>query len=176
MGQMFAGELPDLGTAPTCRTCGSERVAKDAWACWNPNTGLWELETVFDQEFCHVCEGETSFCWRRVEHVPSRRIRELNDAFRREGQGTGSVVVTAGVQARGVAFVKEALAAIKVADNFSEANDPWGEHDAGSVTILGQPVFWKFDYHNSNLTGASDNPGNTGETHRLLTIMLPEEY
>jgi hypothetical protein len=176
MGQMFDGELPDLGTAPTCKTCASERVAKDAWACWNPSTGLWELESVFDQEFCHVCESETSFIWKRVEQVPSRRIRELNDAFRRESKGVGSVVVTVGVKAMGIDFMAEALAMTRSASDFSANNDPWGEHDCGALSVAGQPVFWKIDYYDLTLTAASENPGNEGVTHRVLTIMLASEY
>lgn len=50
----------DIGSVPVCKDCGSERVAKDAWACWNPETGLWELENVFDQAHCHQCEAETT--------------------------------------------------------------------------------------------------------------------
>ena len=24
----------DIGSVPRCKACGSERVVKDAWACW----------------------------------------------------------------------------------------------------------------------------------------------
>jgi Protein of unknown function (DUF3768) len=168
--------LGGIGCAPTCKTCGSEHVSKDAWACWNPATGLWELENIFDHEFCHVCEAETSFVWQRVENVPSRRIRALNDKFRREGGGDRSVVMTAGIVALGQDFIAEALVAIRDFDAFTDDNDPWGEHDYGKVTVRGQPVFWKIDYFDLTLTRQSNNPGNEGETHRVLTVMLPSEY
>ena len=168
--------LGDIGSVPTCQSCGSELVARDAWACWNPQFGLWELETVFDQEYCHQCEGETHFLWKRVEAVPSQKIRELNDRFRMQGHGQGSILLTLGVQAEGDDFVKAARIAIRSYAAFSADNDPWGEHDFGRVEVAGKAVFWKIDYHNPTLTAGSENPANEGETHRVLTIMLPEEY
>jgi Protein of unknown function (DUF3768) len=169
--------LCGIGTAPTCKACGSEHVSKDAWACWNPATGLWELETTFDHEYCHLCEGDTSFVWQQVEQVSSRRLRALNDKFRREGAGADrSVVITAGVLALGDDFIIAALQAIRDFDAFTDASDPWGEHDYGKVTVDGQPVFWKIDYYDLSLAARSNNPANEGETHRVLTVMLPSEY
>ncbi|MES2336086.1 MAG: hypothetical protein V4551_15605 [Pseudomonadota bacterium] len=74
MGYALEDDVLGIGFAPICKTCGSEHVSKDAWACWNPATGLWELETTFDHEYCHVCEAETSFIWQKVDQVPSRRL------------------------------------------------------------------------------------------------------
>jgi hypothetical protein len=177
MGYALEDDVLDgIGFTPTCKTCGSEHVSKDAWACWNPATGFWELETTFDHEYCHVCEADTSFVWMRVDQVPSRRIRALNDKFRREGGGDRSVVVTAGILAQGADFTVEVLIAIRDFDGFTNENDPWGEHDYGKVTVRGQPVFWKIDYYDLTLTQRSDNSGNEGTTHRVLTVMLPSEY
>lgn len=169
----IAGEI---GTAPVCQRCGSERVARDAWACWNPRTGLWELETVLDDCHCHQCEGATALVWKRVEAVPSQRIRELNDRLRREGKGRGTVVATAGIQAMGATFLRRAAEAVCRFDAFDDANDPWGEHDFGIVDVEGERVYWKIDYYDLSLTAGSENPANEGETHRVLTIMLAGEY
>ncbi|MCT8327927.1 DUF3768 domain-containing protein [Acidimangrovimonas sediminis] len=166
----------DIGTVPVCKACGSERVVKDAWACWNPKFGLWELETVFDHEHCHRCEGETTFVWQRIEATPRRRIRELNDRMRTMGQGVGSVVVTAGVTAHGPDFLRHVVEAVERFDGFDDDNDPWGEHDFGSVEVEGRKVLWKIDYYTPELTTGSENPANEGETHRVLTIMLASEY
>ena len=176
MGATADDVFAEIGTVPVCKTCGSERVVKDACACWNPKFGLWELETVFDHEHCHNCEGETTFVWRRVESISRMRIRELNDRMRTKGEGVGSVVVTAGVVALGPAFVKRAVEAIERFDGFDDDNDPWGEHDFGSVEVDGQRIFWKFDYYTPDLSAGSDNPANEGETHRVLTIMRANEY
>ena len=52
---------PDqIGAVPICASCGSERVVKEALACFNPEYGLWELETVRDRAFCPVCGGEVA--------------------------------------------------------------------------------------------------------------------
>lgn len=166
----------DVGAVPVCQTCGSERVAKDAWACWNPETGLWELENVFDDAHCHQCEGQTKLVWKRSEAPPQNRIRELNDAFRMKGEGKGSIMVTVGVQALGDTLTKEAMLAVKEFSDFSKDNDPWGEHDFGAVEIGGQKIFWKLDYYDPSLTAGSENPANEAVTHRVLTIMLASEY
>jgi hypothetical protein len=168
--------IGSIGASPTCRTCGSEHVSKDAWACWNSQSGLWELENVFDHEYCHVCETDTSFVWLRTEQVPSRRIRALNDKFRREGSTEQSLVVTSGIIALGPEFMVAAILAIQAYNAFSDDNDPWGEHDFGKVAVAGQSVFWKIDYFNLDLTAGSENPGNELVTRRVLTVMLPEEY
>jgi hypothetical protein len=166
----------DIGTVPTCRDCGSQWVVRDAWGCFNPASGLWELEDVFDQEFCKQCESETHFVWKRVNDIASIRIREMNDNFRKDAAGRGSIVITEGIVAQGQAFLREVADAVRSFTDFSKDNDPWGEHDFGSVEVAGQKIFWKFDYYNPDLTAGSNNPANEGETHRVLTIMLASEY
>ncbi|MEX0320025.1 MAG: DUF3768 domain-containing protein [Ruegeria sp.] len=166
----------DIGSVPRCQTCGSERVARDAWACWNPESGLWELENVFDGAHCHQCEDATKLVWSRPETPPHQRIRELNDRFRHEGLGNGRVLLTSGIQERGGAFALAAVTAVRAFNDFSHNNDPWGEHDFGAVEIEGEKVFWKLDYYTPDLTAGSENPANEGLTHRVLTIMLASEY
>lgn len=176
MGHMQDDVVGDIGAVPVCKSCGSERVALDAWACWNPEYGLWELEHTFDDAHCHACEGATTLVWKRKESVPRMRVRELNDLFRSEGCGNGSVVITAGLQDRGSAFVESAYHAVRTFDQFSDDNDPWGEHDFGAVEIEGERVFWKIDHYDPTLTQGSENPANEAVTHRVLTIMLACEY
>lgn len=151
-------------------------MTKDARAGWNSEAGLWELETVLVQEFCHDCAAETTFIWRRAETVPSQKVRELNDRFRTTAQGNGSMMITSGLQNKGAAFIVAAVNAVRAFDTFSEDNDPWGEHDFGAVEIEGEKVFWKIDYYDPTLTAGSENPANEALTHRVLTIMLPSEY
>ena len=166
-----------IGSMPRCGTCGSERIVKDAWACWNPDSGLWEIEMVFDHAHCHHCEGDTTLVWAKAEHPPHLRIRELNDRFRRDGRGNGSVFVTSGVQERGADFLLAAVTAVRRFSDFSEDNDPWGEHDFGAVDIDGEKIFFKIDYYaDSDMSVGSENPANEGATHRVLTIMLASEY
>jgi len=177
MGILQDDDVGDIGAVPVCKSCGSERGALDAWACWNPDSGLWELENVFDDAHCHACEGETTMVWKRLDGAaPRQAIRELNDRFRREGLGNGSVMVTSGVQAIGAEFVLKAVQTVRTFDQFSEDNDPWGEHDFGAVEVDGERVFWKVDCYDPTLTQGSENPANEAVTHRVLTIMLAGEY
>lgn len=60
---------------------------------------------------------------------------------------------------------------------FSEDNDPYGEHDFGAFDIEGAgKIFWKIDYYNRTMDGGSDDPDDPGKTTRVLTIMLASEY
>jgi hypothetical protein len=103
------------------------------------------------------------------------RIRELNDAFRQTGDG-GKVFFTQGVSAGGVAFSHQAFALVRRFNDFSEANDPHGEHDFGSFTHQGQKLFWKIDYYDKACEFGSEDPADPAQTTRVLTIMLAEEY
>ena len=176
MGNLQEEIEGDVGAVPRCQSCGSERVVKDAWVCWNPDTGLWETENVFDQAHCQHCEEQATLTWSRQTLPPNQRIRELNDRFRREGLGNGSIMLTTGIQAMGGEFAVAAVKAVRAFDDFGHDNDPWGEHDFGAVEVLGEKVFFKIDYYDPTLTFGSDNPANEGCTHRVLTIMLPSEY
>ena len=147
MGRLQEDIAGDVGSVPSCRTCGSTRVTKDAWVGWNSEAALWELETVLDQEFCHHCEAATTFVWRRAETVPSQKVRELNDRFRTLGQGKGSMMITSGLQEKGAAFIVTAVNAVRA-----------------------------FDCYDPTLTMGSENPANEAVTHRVLTIMLASEY
>lgn len=176
MGNLQDDAIGDYGAVPVCRRCGSERVVKDAWACWNPASGLWDLQTVFDQEYCQACEGETEFVWKRNDGDPRGAVRELNDRFRRDGLGNGTVVVTRGLRAHGPEFLLKVIEAVRNFEGFNPDNDPWGERDFGAVVVDEQKIFWKIDCYDLSLTTASENPGNDGLTHRVLTIMLADEY
>ena len=165
-----------IGSVPSCRTCGSQQVVRAAFAVFNPDSGLYELEAVNGAARCHACNDKTTLVWSQASEPPSLRVRELNDLFRTSGKGTGSVMLTSGIQAEGEDFLKAAVLAVQSFSDFSDDNDPWGEHDFGSVEVSGQKVFFKFDYYDPTCTRGSENPGNEAVTHRVLTIMLASEY
>jgi len=164
-----------IGSVPLCRTCGSEQIAKDAYACFNREYGLWELEQVFDHAHCHQCEGATELDWIAADALPNRRIREINDRFRTLG-GNGTVVVTSGIKEAGDDFLRRTIEATQAFSDFSTENDPWGEHDFGAFEIDGQKIFFKIDYYDQTMQHGAENPANEGLTHRVLTIMLASEY
>jgi len=96
-------------------------------------------------------------------------ISMLNDKFRKSGCG---VNLTCGVQA--VQNLPGLLQAIRDYDDFTEDNDPYGEHDFGKLDWHGDKVFWKIDYYNATFDGWADPL--TKECHRMMTVMLAEEY
>lgn len=48
---------------PTCKTCGSQAVMKDAWAEWDYDGQQWVLKAEFDATHCEDCEGWTTIEW-----------------------------------------------------------------------------------------------------------------
>lgn len=168
---------PDtINSVPLCSTCKSERIVRDAWACFNRETGLWELETVFDAAHCHQCEGETTLDWTLSDALQNQRVRELNDRFRRDGLGNGSIMITPGIQGLGEEEMVAIIDQVRTFDTFTDENDPWKQHDFGAFDHAGQKVFWKIDCYDPNCQFGSENPANEALTHRVLTIMLASEY
>lgn len=110
-----------------------------------------------------------------MSETRTARIRALNDRLRQTGQG-GMIVCTSGIQALGEAMVREVIASVQCFDEFSQNNDPYCEHDLGSIKLAGRTIFWKIDYYDSDLTGGSPDPADEAVTSRVLTIMLAEEY
>ena len=101
------------------------------------------------------------------------KVRVLNDEFRKTFSG-GRVVVTAGIAAR--ADVTEIVNRVRCFSEFTEDNDPYGEHDFGAIDHLGDKVFWKIDCYDLHMEMGSEDPANPAVTTRVLTIMLSHEY
>ena len=103
------------------------------------------------------------------------RIRELNDRLRRHGIG-GRMMITTGIQALGPDGVREVLTAVARFDDFTEDNDPWGEHDCAVLTVNGRRIIFKHDYYDRELRWHSPDASDPAVTERVLTVMLSEEY
>lgn len=106
----------------------------------------------------------------------SRKIAELNDAFRTTFVG-GRVMMTRGIQHLPEAVRGQIMRQVTTFNAFTEDNDPYGEHDFGSVEVDGAgKIFWKIDYYDLNLEFGSEDPSDPSVTTRVLTIMLANEY
>jgi hypothetical protein len=103
------------------------------------------------------------------------RIRQLNDQLRCKAAG-GRIMVTSGIQALGTAGVCQVLAAVANFANFTEDNDPWGEHDCAILTVNKRRVMFKIDYCDLELRCHSPDASDPAVTHRVMTVMLAEEY
>ncbi|WP_456738298.1 MULTISPECIES: DUF3768 domain-containing protein [unclassified Bradyrhizobium] len=59
---------------------------------------------------------------------------------------------------------------------FTQENDPHGEHDFGSLDLVGRKFFWKIDYYDEDMRSGSEDPSDPKRTVRVLTLMLSSEY
>ncbi|MBC2716059.1 MAG: DUF3768 domain-containing protein [Desulfobacteraceae bacterium] len=109
------------------------------------------------------------------KQIDSKKVAALNDKLRKTFQG-GQVMMTRGIQALDADMVGNILDAVRRADNFNADNDPYGEHDFGSVLVEGNKCFWKIDYYDKQLQYHSQDKSDPNVTTRVLTIMLAEEY
>jgi hypothetical protein len=121
---------------------------------------------------------------------PTEQTRRLNDLARTSPETVNaSWVMTQGVAqflagdddtAGAVISGLERLAALRAAlaafTDFSEDNDPHGEHDFGAFVLFGQRLLWKIDYYHPDHDNHSPVPSNIELCRRILTVMLAEEY
>ena len=136
-----------------------------------------------------------------LKHKHSEMLAEQNDAFRKRvlevqkpdveivqlnagdktilvgPHGGGIVNYTIGFKALDPLQQTRVIEHIRKQDEFEEGNDPYGEHDFGSVQIAGYPkIFWKISYYSGrDMQYGTDTP-QAPSTFRVLTVMLAEEY
>jgi len=99
------------------------------------------------------------------------QIAALNDAARGNPL---SYMLTRGVAALPAETISDIYISVQSYEEFTEDNDPHGEHDFGSLVMDGNQVFWKIDYYTKDLSGGCDplDPN----CRRVVTIMLAEEW
>lgn len=117
--------------------------------------------------------------------VSTNPIAELNDQLRSEvallaqlPKVPGTVLMTQGISCHSYEQLSDLCRSIREFDSFTEDNDPYGEHDFGSLNHpdIGK-AFWKIDYYaNVSCTSGSEDPSDPAKSYRVLTIMLASEY
>lgn len=100
--------------------------------------------------------------------------KELNDHFRKNPLARN--FITPGIKGNGSDFIAKVITKVQTFNNFTEDNDPHGEHDFGSFNLDGEKVFWKIDYYDLDMKLHSREEANPIVTNRVLTIMLASEY
>ena len=98
-----------------------------------------------------------------------RTIAQLNDEFRKSGR---DVFVTPGVQA--LPDMLGLIQAVQTFDRFTPDNDPYGEHDFGSIKWYQEKTYWKIDYYDQALQYWHDPLD--ADCRRILTVLLASEY
>lgn len=93
------------------------------------------------------------------------------------GTYKGAFVTTATVAALSETERDELYHAVWNFTEFTEDNDPHGEHDFGAINMHGQKWFWKIDYYaDDTCEWGSENHADTAQTYRVLTLMNAREY
>jgi hypothetical protein len=105
----------------------------------------------------------------------STRIRDLNDRLRQHRIG-GRVVMARGIAALGSLLVLKIDQAVRGFDAFTPDNDPYSEHDFGSLTVEVHVVMFEIDYHDLDFQYASPDLTDPSVTCRIMTLMLAEEH
>ena len=115
--------------------------------------------------------------------IDVKKIAAQNDKFRKTFEG-GKVLLTCGVSALPLMQQQEIMQKVRIFNNFTEDNDPYGEHDFGCFgehdfgcfEYRGQQIFWKIDMYDLNYEFYSPQPDDETQTNRVLTIMFADEY
>ena len=110
-----------------------------------------------------------------TETNPKREtIRRLNDEFRRTFSG-GRILMTEGTARLPESVQTNILQCIRAFDEFTEDNDPYGEHDFGSLGAAGNKVFWKIDYYDAAIEFGSEAPADPEQGRPDMEALLEEE-
>jgi hypothetical protein len=104
-----------------------------------------------------------------MENVKESVIANKNDVFRKLGFG-----VTMTKAAATLPDIYGLMQQIRAFNEFTDKNDPDGEHDFGCLIWNQEKVIWKIDYYNDKLTCYEDPLSPTCK--RVMTVMLAEEY
>ena len=84
--------------------------------------------------------------------------------------------MTAGVAAMEDEDRRTLIDRVRRFDKSTPDNDPYGEHDFGSIEIGGCRYFWKIEYYDLTLTCSSSDASDMAATERVLTLMRADEY
>jgi hypothetical protein len=108
--------------------------------------------------------------------APDRPPRPTTDAV----SGLAPAVRKARTKGRKARFpqsdLSQPLDRVRRFDEFTNGNDPHGEHDFGSIKLEGVTYFFKLDYYAPDMDGGSEDPADPEKTMRVLTIMGADEY
>lgn len=111
-----------------------------------------------------------------IEVTQAITIAQLNDRFRQGDHSLGRVRTTQGVNGLSSVEQQELFRLVRTFDDFVSGNDPYGEHDFGSIEFKEENYFWKIDYYTPDLKHGSEDPCDPTVTTRVLTIMHSSEY
>ena len=107
--------------------------------------------------------------------IDVKKIAQQNDKFRKTFCG-GQILLTYGISSLPMPQQFEITQKVKEFNNFTEDNDPYGEHDFGAINFQDDTYFWKIDYYDIDYNYLSPDTSDPNVTNRVLTIMRGDEY
>ncbi|WP_346899007.1 DUF3768 domain-containing protein [uncultured Roseibium sp.] len=84
--------------------------------------------------------------------------------------------MSAGITDLGQREAAQVLAAVANFDDFTEDNDPHGEHDCALFDWQEHRIMFKIDYYDPSLQYHSGDPADPTITTRVMTVMFASEY
>ena len=106
------------------------------------------------------------------ETETARKIANLNDLHRRSGR----FIVTQGVAALAPDQQLALARLVMEFSDFTEDNDPYGDHDFGAVDLDGVKYFWKIVAYDLAMEMGSEDATDPSLTRRALTVMRADEW
>lgn len=144
----------------------------DCFGCNGKNKAL--LSSSLSSFF--MTEKDSHFNDEKEPHeIDKEKVRLLNDRLRTTLEG-GQIVCTPGIAALRDSTRIKIIQEIMAFNDFTPDNDPYREHDLGSVKADGEMAFWKIDYYDKDYLYHSPAKDDPDVTNRVLTIMLSHEY
>lgn len=104
------------------------------------------------------------------------QISKLNDHFRANIRQGEQLTITPGIANLPQKDVIEILTSVQTYNDFSLANDPYGEHNFGRIIYNDNIIYWKIDYLDTNMEVGSEDPSDPIKTNRVMTLMLSHEW
>lgn len=115
-----------------------------------------------------------------METTKTERIQEYNDKLRTNPLsmpvGSFKIVRTQGVESLSRDDLNAVIHQVRTFNDFTESNDPYGEHDFGGFHHKSVKYFWKIGYYAKDMMHGSEDPADIYKTVRVLTIMRDDEY
>ncbi len=130
---------------------------------------------------CSLCQGRMLPLEAQAEAKPTAAIIAVqNDRFRRsmgdDEDVKGRLVYTRGICGLGVGDIGRIVATVRVFDDFTPDNDPYGDHSFGAFDYAGARIYWKIALYDVDYLYGSEAPHDPARTRRVLTILFASEY
>jgi hypothetical protein len=112
-----------------------------------------------------------------INNEKTLKVRGLNDQLRTTGAGhNGRVIAVGSLAQAGQEILEKAVKGLRSFADFSEDNDPYGEHDCASFEVDGERFMFKIDYYTLDELHGSEHPEDPAVTIRVCSVFYTSDY